>query len=135
MADFGSLTGKAVATLNSTSNAALLIFGFAIIIILIIAMRFVLDIAIDLWKIPFAMGVDLLDFYSASFAYLNFAAAIASITVFWILSKRGHHVGKAFGILAAAEAFIGAFYLIGFGNYANLIPTATLLMFFAIKSD
>jgi len=133
--DVSSITGQAVAVLNSASNTALLIFGFFILLIVFLALRHILDIAIDLWKIPFAMIPDFIDFYSASFSYLNYAAAIVGLLVFFILSKRGHYLGKAFGLAVAAEAFVGVFYLTSLGNAANILPLSTILMFFAIKSD
>ena len=133
--DFTSITGKAVDALNSASNTALIIFGFFLVLVIIMAIRHVLDIAIDLWKIPFAMIVDFIDFYSASYWALNIVTAAVGIGVFWILSKRGHHVGKIFGIVVAAEAFIGQLYLTELGIFANILPISTLLMFFAIKAD
>ncbi len=130
-----SITGFVTEVVSEPVNIGWVIFAVILVIFIIFSLRQILDIMIDLWKLPFAIVMDALDLLAYNKPYLDFVAAIGNIIIFWTLAKRGHHLSKIFGFVAAAEAIIGIWILPQYAFITNILPTSTVLMFIAIWSD
>ncbi|HIH25632.1 hypothetical protein J4476_00035 [Candidatus Woesearchaeota archaeon] len=129
------ITGFVTQNVSKEFSWVWIVFAVIVILILIFTIRQILDIAIDLWKLPFAIAIDAFDLMASSNPYFDVVAAVGSILIFWLLAKRGHHMSKIFGVIAAAECIIGVWVFPQYAFITNLVPTATLLMFIAIWSD
>ena len=120
-----------------TNNLIWVYFVGAIIVVLIVwfLLKTFFDIAVDIWKMPFAVLCDVLDFMGLSNPIFEIIGALASVLFFWILAKDGHAMSKFFGFVSAGEILIGGFYLKRFGGMTRVFPTATVLMLIAIWAD
>ena len=135
MVSFGDITGFLVQQVSEPVGLGWVIFGGLLVLVILFSIKHFLDIAIDFWKMPFAVVIDALDLLAYNKAYLDVIAAAGGLVLFWIFAKRGHHLSKFFGILVAAEALIGIWILPQFAFITNLLPLATILMFVTIWSD
>lgn len=133
--DFGSITGFIVQTVSEPVGLGWVIFAVLLLLVLLFSFKHFLDIAVDLWKMPFAIVVDAVDLLAYNKAYLDVIAAIGGFVLFWVFAKRGHHISKFFAILVAAEALIGIWIFPQFAFITNLLPLATILMFVLVWSD
>lgn len=129
------ITGFVTQAVSKEFSWIWIVFAVIVVLILIFTVRQIFDIIIDLWKLPFAIAIDALDIMASNNGYFDVAAALGSILIFWLLAKRGHHMSKVFGVIAAAEAIVGIWVFPQYAFITNLVPTATLLMFIAIWSD
>lgn len=132
---FEEVTGFIVQAVSSPVSLSWLIFGVFLLFIVLFSIKHFLDIAIDIWKLPFAIIVDALDLLSYDNGFYDIGAAIAGFVLFWVFAKRGHHISKFFAILVAAEALVGIWILPEYAFITNLLPLATLLMFVSVWSD
>jgi|SRR3989344_5980709 len=133
--DLSSLTGFVTKAVSSELSLGWIIFFILVFSILIFTIKHILDIAVDLWKLPFAVILDAIDIMAYNNPYLDVAAATGNIVVFWVLAKRGNHMSKVFGIVAATEALVGIWVFPQYAFITNLLPTSTILMFMSIWSD
>ena len=133
--DFGSITGFIVQTVSEPVGLGWVIFAVLLLLVLLFSFKHFLDIAVDLWKMPFAIVVDAVDLLAYNKAYLDVIAAVAGFVLFWVFAKRGHHISKFFAILVAAEALVGIWILPQYAFITNLLPLATILMFVLVWSD
>src|SRR3989338_8625646 len=76
-------------------------------VFIIYILRQFFDIIVDVWKLPFAILLDALDTLAYNNPFFDIGACVGNIVLFWALAKRGDHIGKLFGLIAAAEAVIG----------------------------
>ena len=135
MVSLSDLTGLLVQAVSHPVNFAWVIFGVIIILVLLFSLKHFLDIALDLWKLPFAVIIDAIDLLSYNNGYYDLGAAVAGFILFWVFAKRGHHLSKLFAVLVALEALIGVWIFPQYAYITNLCPTATILMFVSIWSD
>ena len=132
---FEEVTGFIIQAVSSPVSLGWLIFGVFLLFIILFSIKHFLDIAIDIWKLPFAIIVDALDLLAYNNGFYDIAAAILGFVLFWVFAKRGHHISKFFAILVAAEALIGVWIFPEYAFITNLFPLATLLMFVSVWSD
>lgn len=135
MIGFGDITGFLVQSVSEPVKLGWVIFGVILFLVILFSIKHFLDIAIDLWKIPFAIVIDAIDLLAYNNGYLDIVAAIGSFVLFWVFAKRGNHISKLFAILATAEALIGVWILPQFAFITNLLPLNTIFMFLLIWSD
>ena len=63
---FEEITGFVTQAVSKEVSWVWIVFAVIIVLILIFTIRQILDIAIDLWKLPFAIAIDALDLMAAS---------------------------------------------------------------------
>jgi len=110
----------------------LIVLGLFIVVYVI---RQFFDIVVDIWKLPFAILLDALDTLAYNNPYFDVLACVGNLVLFWALAKRGDHMGKLFGLIAAVETIIGIWIFPSYAIYTNLIPTSTILMALAVWSS
>jgi|SRR3989344_7648846 len=135
MAAFDNITGFVAHLVSEPVSLGWVIFGVLLLFVVLLSVKHFLDIAVDIWKIPFAIVVDALDLLAFDNGFFDVFAAIAGFILFWVFAKRGHHISKLFGIVVAAEALIGIWILPEYAFITNLLPLATLAMFVFVWSD
>lgn len=134
MIELGDITGFVSQVVSEPVKLGWVIFGVMILLVVLFSFKHFLDIAIDMWKVPFAIIIDALDLLAFDKAYLDLVAAAGAIVLFWVFAKRGHHISKIFAIVAAAEAIIGIWIFPQYAFITNLLPLNTLLMFVLVWS-
>lgn len=130
-----SITGFVTQMVSKPVNFGWVIFGVFLLLVVIFSIKHFLDIAVDLWRIPFAVVVDALDLLAYDNGMFDIAAAVAGFILFWVFAKRGHSISKIFAILVAAEALMGIWIFPQYAFITNLLPLATLLTFVSVWSD
>lgn len=110
----------------------LIVVGLFVIIYIL---RQFFDIIVDVWKLPFAILLDALDTLAYNNPFFDIGACVGNIVLFWALAKRGDHIGKLFGLIAAVESIIGIWIFPQYASITNLVPTSTILIAFAIWSS
>ena len=130
-----TITGLVTSAVSSEIGLGWVIFGVIVFFIIILSLRHLFDIAVDLWKLPFTIVLDALDVMAYNNPYFDLFAAAGSFVVFWVFAKRGNHMSKILGFIAAAEALIGIWIFPQYAFITNIVPTSTLLMFVAIWAD
>ena len=106
MVGFEEVTGFIIQAVSTPVGLGWVAFGVIIALVLLFSVKHFLDIAVDVWKLPFAVIIDALDLMAYDNPYLDIVAAICAFVLFWLFAKRGHHISKFVAILATAEAFI-----------------------------
>ena len=129
------ITGFIVVATSQPVKTGWVIFGVILAFIILFSLKHFLDIAIDAWRLPFAIGIDAIDLLAYDKAYLDIVAAVAGFVLFWVFSKKGNIMSKVFGVLVAVEAMIGFYLLPGYAFVTNLFPLATLLTFILVKRN
>lgn len=133
--DFASfITGFATNIVSKPVSYWWVILIILGVLLVFYILRQFFDIIVDLWKLPLAIMLDALDTLSYNNPYFDILACVGNIILFWALAKRGDHLGKFFGIIAAAEALVGIWIFPQYAVYTNLIPTSTVLIAIAIWS-
>lgn len=135
MVGFEEVTGFLVQAVSEPVKMGWVIFGILVLMVVIFSIKHFLDIAVDMWKIPFAMIIDAVDLMAYNNPYLDIVAAIGAFVLFWVFAKRGHHLSKIFAVVAAGEALIGVWIFPQFAFITNLLPICTILMFILVWSD
>lgn len=135
MLDLGSITGFVTKAVSSQVGIGWVAFFVVLFFILIFTIKHILDISVDLWKLPFAILLDAIDLMAYDSPYLDVVACIGNLVLFWVLAKRGNHMSKVLGVIAAAESLIGIWVFPQYAFITNLLPTSTILMFMSIWSD
>ncbi len=135
MMDISSITGFVTQAVSSEVGFGWIIFFVLLFFIIIFTIKHILDITVDLWKLPFTILLDAIDIMAYSNPYLDIFASVGNLVVFWVLAKRGNHMSKVFGVVAAAESLIGIWIFPQYAFMTNLLPLSTILMFVAIWSD
>ncbi len=129
-----SITGFVTTAVSSEVGFGWIIFFIILILIVLYSFRHIMDIAVDLWRIPFAVILDAIDIMAYSSPYLDVVASAGNLVLFWVFCRRGHHLGKVFAVVAAAEALIGIWIFPDYAFVTNLLPTSTILMFVSVWS-
>ena len=129
------VTGFLIKAVSEPVTLGWVIFGVLLLLVVLFSIKHFLDIAVDMWKIPFAIIIDAVDLLAYDKPYLDIVAAIGAFVLFWVFAKRGHHMSKLFAVLAAGEALVGAWFLPQFAFITNLLPLCTILMFVLVWSD
>ena len=129
------VTGLVTKVVDSNFKAGWVIFGVFAVLLFIFTMRRFLDVAIDLWKMPFALVLDALRLIFLGNLLTIIILAIANVIVFWILAKRKMLLGKTLGIIAAVFSLAGTLFLQEYLSIFSVIPISSLLMFIAIWAD
>ena len=129
-----SITGFVTSAVSSEIGLGWVIFFVILFFIVIFSLRHLLDIAVDLWRIPFAVLLDAVDIMAYKTPYLDIVAAVGNFILFWVFCRRGHHLGKIFALIVAAEALIGIWILPQYAFVTNLLPLSTILMFISVWS-
>lgn len=129
------ITGFIVVATSQPVKTGWVLFGVILAFIIIFSLKHFLDIAIDAWRLPFAIGIDAMDLLAYDKAYLDITAAAAGFALFWVFSKKGNIMSKLFGVLVAAEAMIGFYLLPQFAFVTNILPLATVLTFVLVKRN
>jgi len=132
--DLSSLTGFVTKAVSSELSLGWIIFFILVFSILIFTIKHILDIAVDLWKLPFAVILDAIDIMAYNNPYLDLLAAFGCFILFLVFSRRGHHWGKILGIVAVLEALVGVWILPDYAFITNLMPTSTILIFISVWS-
>ncbi|MBS3152353.1 hypothetical protein J4230_02985 [Candidatus Woesearchaeota archaeon] len=135
MVGFEEVTGFLVQAVSEPVKLGWVIFGVLLLLVVLFSIKHFLDIAVDMWKIPFAVILDAIDLLAYDKPYLDIVAALGAFVLFWVFAKRGHHLSKLLAILAAAEALVGFWILPQFAFITNLLPLSTILMFILVWSD
>ncbi len=143
-ADMNSVLGDAVSSIlpdNAfgsfiASNALLLLsllMGFLVLLFLLAAFFF--DFITDAWKLPFAVGVDLLKYYGLFNPYATIAAAILGGVIFIFLSDAPFWkwVFAGASVAAAVLAFLWNDMVIGV--LLAVAPLNVALMFISTIID
>ncbi len=131
----GDITGFLVQAVSEPVKLGWVIFGVLLLLVVLFSLKHFLDIAVSLWKIPFAVIVDAIDLLAYSNPYMDLIAGISAFVLFWVFAERGKILSKVFAIFAAAEALIGVWIFPQFAFITNLLPISTLLMFILVWSD
>ncbi len=129
------VTGFLVQAVSNPVKLGWVIFGVFLLLVILFSLKHFLDIAVDMWKLPFAIIIDAVDLLAYNKPYLDIVAAAGAFILFWVFAKRGHHISKLFAILVALEALVGVWIFPQFAFITNLLPLATIVMFFSIWSD
>ncbi len=135
MVSLGDITGFIVQSVSEPVKMGWVIIGVLVLLVLIFSIKHFLDIAVDMWKIPFAVIIDAIDLMAYNNPYLDIVAAIGAFVLFWVFAKRGHHLSKIFAVFAAAEALVGVWIFPQFAFITNLLPICTIFMFILVWSD
>ena|SRR3989338_82786 len=131
---FEGVTGFIVQTVSSPVRLGWVLFGVLILFVLLFSMRHFLEIALDMWRLPFAIIIDAVDLLAYDKSYLDVAAAAGAFLLFFVFAKRGHRLSKFFGIVVALEALIGIWIFPQFAFITNLLPLATIFTFILVWS-
>ena len=128
------VTGFLVQTVSEPVKLGWVVFGILLLLVVLFSIKHFLDIAVDMWKIPFAIIIDAVDLLAYDKPYLDIVAAAGAFILFWVFAKRGHHLSKVFAIIVAAEALIGIWVFPQYAFITNLLPLATIFMFISVWS-
>ena len=128
------ITGFVTKAVSSEVGVSWIIFLVILFLIIIFSIRHLLDIAVDLWRIPLAVIIDAVDILAYNNPYLDLLAAFGCFILFLVFSRRGHHWGKILGIVAVLEALVGVWILPDYAFITNLMPTSTILIFISVWS-
>ena len=128
------ITGFVTKAVSSEVGVSWIIFLVILFLIIIFSLRHLLDIAVDLWRIPLAVIIDAVDILAYNNPYLDLLAAFGCFILFLVFSRRGHHWGKILGIVAVLEALVGVWILPDYAFITNLMPTSTILIFISVWS-
>ncbi|MBS3175165.1 hypothetical protein J4440_04755 [Candidatus Woesearchaeota archaeon] len=129
-----TITGFVTKAVSSEVGVSWIIFLVILFLIIIFSIRHLLDIAVDLWRIPLAVIIDAVDILAYNNPYLDLLAAFGCFILFLVFSRRGHHWGKILGIVAVLEALVGVWILPDYAFITNLMPTSTILIFISVWS-
>lgn len=117
---------------NYIQSHALTVLGvIALAIILIIAIIFVsMDLLVDIWKVPFAIGVDILKYLGISNSHYVIASAVLGpLVLFLLIGLKNRSVSVAMALLSFA---ISITMFVAFppsvGYLILVIPYNTVLM-------
>ena len=135
MEGFDLITGLVTKVISSEFKAGWIIFGIFALLLIIFTIRRFLDVAIDLWKMPFAIVLDALRLIFLGSTVTIILLGIANIIVFWMLAKKRMFLGKVLGILAAALSLGGTLYFQEYASAFSIIPVSSVLMFIMIWAD
>ncbi len=124
------IVGFVVNSVSEPVSFGWVIFGVLLLLVVLLSIKHIFDIAVDFWRIPFAIGIDAVDLLAYDKPYFDIVAAAAGFLLFWVFSKKDQRYSKFFGILVAAEALVGIWIFPDFAFITNLLPLATILMFF-----
>ena len=128
------ITGFVTKAVSSEVGVSWIIFLVILFLIILFSIRHLLDIAVDLWRIPLAVIIDAVDILAYNNPYLDLLAAFGCFILFLVFSRRGHHWGKILGIVAVLEALVGVWILPDYAFITNLMPTSTILIFISVWS-
>src|SRR3989338_2742867 len=123
------LTGFVVNSVSKPFDYGWVIFGIVLAFAVLFSLKHFLDIALDLWKLPFAIAVDAIDLLSFDNGLFDLAGAIGAFVLFWVFARRGHHMSKIFAIIAVVEIMVGVWFFPQYAFITNLFPLVTILMF------
>ncbi len=129
------VTGFVTKVTDSNFKAGWVIFAIFAIFLIIFTIRQFLDVAIDLWKMPFAIILDALRLIFLENQFTIIILAITNVIVFWALAKKRKLLSKVLGIIAAGLTLGGTLYLQEYISIFSIIPVSTVLMFIAIWAD
>ena len=129
------ITGFATNVVSQPVKSWWVVLIVIVLFIAVYVIRQFFDIIVDIWKLPFAILLDALDTLAYNNPYLDVAACIGNLVLFWALAKRGDHMGKLFGLIAATEAIIGIWIFPQYASITNLVPASTILIAIAIWSS
>ena len=129
-----TITGFVTKAVSSEVGVSWIIFLVILFLIIIFSIRHLLDITVDLWRIPLAVIIDAVDILAYNNPYLDLLAAFGCFILFLVFSRRGHHWGKILGIVAVLEALVGVWILPDYAFITNLMPTSTILIFISVWS-
>ena len=129
-----TITGSVTKAVSSEVGVSWIIFLVILFLIILFSIRHLLDIAVDLWRIPLAVIIDAVDILAYNNPYLDLLAAFGCFILFLVFSRRGHHWGKILGIVAVLEALVGVWILPDYAFITNLMPTSTILIFISVWS-
>ncbi|GEM_PF-5950907 len=135
MIGFEEVTGFLIAAVSHPVDFGWVVFGVILLLVILYSAKHFLDIALDIWKIPFAIIIDAVDLLSYNNGYYDLAAAISGFVLFWVFARRGHHLSKLFALVVAVETLVGVWFFPEYAFITNLLPLATILMFVSVWSD
>ena len=127
------ITGFIVQSVSKTFPLTNVIFAVIIILIILFLLHHFLDLAMEAWKLPFAIIIDAVDLMAFNNGYLDLAAAGGAFLLFWAFSKKGDYLSKIFAIVAVAESLIGVWFLPQYAFITNVLPLCTIFTLFTIK--
>ncbi|HLC85779.1 MAG TPA: hypothetical protein VJG30_00640 [Candidatus Nanoarchaeia archaeon] len=129
------ITGLVTNAVSLPVNAGWVIFAILVLLLLLYTFRNMLDTFLDLWKIPITIVLDAVDVLAYNNPYLDIAACLGNLFVFWVLTRKRHHhhLAKIFGVIVATEALIGIWILPQYAFITNLLPLSTIMMFILIR--
>ena len=134
MFDADLITGFATNIVSQPMSVWWIIGIVAGLFVIIYILRQFFDIIVDIWKLPFAILLDALDTLAYNNPYFDVGACVGNLILFWALAKRGDHMGKIFGLIAASESIIGIWIFPQYASITNLVPTSTILIIIAAWS-
>lgn len=92
-----------------------------------------LDFVTDVWKLPFAVAVDVLSYLGLGTPVLSLAAAVLAILIFAFLADSG--LRWVFGGVAGLLALLPYFLLNPWVVVIAIIPVASVFMFIDVIID
>ena len=120
------------------TNPFWLMMGLSVLLALsVLALGFIFDFITDTWKLPFALFVDLMNYASFGYPYLDYVAAGCSAFIFIAISggkfwRVPFTIISVFVTVASAPAIFGTTTL---GMVSNFIPINIILMFISTIID
>jgi len=89
---------------------------------------FFLDFITDVWKLPFAVGVDVLVYLGLGTPVLSLVAAVLAVLIFLFLADSAFWKW-VFGLAATVAALIPYFSIAPWAVIIAVLPITTVLMF------
>jgi hypothetical protein len=133
MAILEEVTGFVISSVSDPVNVGWVAFGVVALLVVLFFFNHFLELALDMWKIPFAIVVDALDLLSYDNPYFDIASAFGAFLLLWVFAKKNRPISKIIGILVIAECLVGVWILPQYAFITNLLPSATLFTFLMIK--
>lgn len=127
------ITGLVVQKIGANVDFGWIFFGVIILFIVMFALHHLFDIAVDLWRLPFAIVIDGIALMSYKNIYLNLAAVLGAFILFWVFSKKKMHLSKFLAILIIAKIAVSALVFPEYAFIINLLPLATIATFFLVS--
>lgn len=127
------ITGLVVQKIGANIDWGWIIFGILILFIVMFALHHLFDIAVDIWRLPFAIIIDAIALMSYKNIYLNIIAVFGAFILFWVFSKKKTYLAKILAIIIITKIAVAALVFPEYAFIINLLPFATIATFFLVS--
>lgn len=127
------ITGLVIQKIGANIDWGWIFFGILVLFIVMFALHHLFDIAVDIWRLPFAIIVDAIALMSYKNFLLSLVAILGAFILFWVFCKKKTYLAKILAIIIIAKIAVAALVFPEYVFVINLLPLCTIATFFLVS--